>query len=51
MKQKIEKIFAKILLLFITLGMFITLMSLQAEFIIYFICTLFIGMGAFIAFS
>ena len=51
MKQTIEKIIAKILLLFITLGMFMTLMSLQAEFIIYFICTLFIGIGGAIAFS
>lgn len=51
MKQTIEKIIAKILLLFITLGMFMTLMSLQAEFIIYFICTLFIGIGAAITFS
>jgi len=51
MKQTIEKIFAKILLLLITIGLFMTLMSLQAEFIIYFICALFIGMGAAIAFS
>lgn len=51
MKQTIEKIFAKILLLFITIGMFMTLMSLQAEYIIYFICALFIGIGAFIIFS
>ena len=51
MKQTIEKIFAKILLLLITIGMFMTLMSLQAEFIIYFICALFIACGAFITFS
>lgn len=51
MKQTIEKIFSKILLLLITIGMFMTLMSLQAEFIIYFICALFIGFGAFITFS
>lgn len=51
MKQTFEKIFAKILLLLITIGMFIMLMSLQAEFIIYFICALFIGIGALITFS
>lgn len=51
MKQTIEKIFAKILLLIITIGMFMTLMSLQAEFLIYFICALFIGIGVFITFS
>lgn len=51
MKQTIEKIFAKILLLLITIGMFMTLMSLQAEFIIYFICALFIGIGGYITFS
>lgn len=51
MKQTIEKIFAKILLLVITIGMFMTLMSLQVEYIIYFICALFIGIGSFIIFS